>query len=138
MKIVQVSDYFVTKDLTEFYSTIESARYDHAFETILEAPDYVFPGWIYDSSRPSPGCFIKPAVPDGWAYDDESGTFYNLNPVVETRLPTKTELHYDHLNLNFSLAMLDSGLSRAIDLLGQMKGANQNGSNLRVLQLEGS
>lgn len=42
-------------------------------ESILfvEAPDYVFEGWGYMK-----GEFIKPQPPEGWLYDDATGTFY--------------------------------------------------------------
>lgn len=37
----------------------------------VEAPDYVFEGWGYID-----GEFIKPTPPEGWLYDDATGTFY--------------------------------------------------------------
>ena len=37
----------------------------------VEAPDYVFEGWGYLN-----GEFIKPKAPEGFIYDDETGTFY--------------------------------------------------------------
>lgn len=38
---------------------------------IVDAPDYVFEGWGY-----SRGEFLRPAPPEGWAYDPDTGTFY--------------------------------------------------------------
>ena len=37
----------------------------------VEAPDYVFEGWGYLN-----GGFIKPEAPEGFIYDDKTGTFY--------------------------------------------------------------
>lgn len=40
----------------------------------IEAPDHVREGWGYTD-----GNFIKPSPPFGWAYDDNTGTFYPLD-----------------------------------------------------------
>lgn len=40
-------------------------------DLFVEAPDYVFEGWGYQG-----GDFIKPEPPEGWLYDDATGTFY--------------------------------------------------------------
>lgn len=43
---------------------------------LIHAPDYVFEGWGYDTRREGDARFLRPLPPDGWAYDDKSGTFY--------------------------------------------------------------
>lgn len=119
MKIVRIENYFVIEDLTKLYSTIESARFDYPFKLIVEAPDYVFPGWIYDSKRVGDACFIKPAVPKGWAYDDETGTFYNLSPGspnVSLKL-----LHSDNIEAVAELGLLYSRSEMVETLLDEMK-----------------
>ena len=42
----------------------------------VEAPDYVFEGWGFDETKTGDERFIKPIPPDGWLYDDDTGTFY--------------------------------------------------------------
>lgn len=50
---------------------------------IVDAPDYVFPNWGYDEkNHASP--FIEPKAPEGWAYDDGTGTFWNPYATRET------------------------------------------------------
>lgn len=49
----------------------------------VEAPDYVHESWGYRGDKdeygnelPIEDRFIKPTPPEGWLYDDETGTFY--------------------------------------------------------------
>ena len=49
----------------------------------VEAPDYVHESWGYRGDKDDNGNelpledrFIKPTPPEGWLYDDETGTFY--------------------------------------------------------------
>lgn len=49
----------------------------------VEAPDYVHESWGYRGDKDEDGNelpiedrFIKPTPPEGWLYDDETGTFY--------------------------------------------------------------
>lgn len=48
----------------------------------VEAPDYVHESWGYQETDkdgnvlPYEERFIKPTAPEGWLYDDETGTFY--------------------------------------------------------------
>lgn len=43
---------------------------------VINAPDYVFEGWGYDVRREGDERFIKPRPPEGWAYDEATGTIY--------------------------------------------------------------
>lgn len=45
-------------------------------DIFVDAPDYVFEGWGYDAFAEGNARFIKPTVPEGWFYDDITGTFY--------------------------------------------------------------
>ena len=42
----------------------------------VEAPDHVFEGWGYDADAYGDDRFIKPEAPEGWLYDEDTGTFY--------------------------------------------------------------
>jgi hypothetical protein len=48
---------------------------------LVNAPDYVFEGWGYDSRKTGDERFIKPRPPEGWAYDPETGTVYRTEDV---------------------------------------------------------
>lgn len=73
MKVMQIKDNFCTCDLTSQFPSLAYLKSIHpGLESqFVEAPDYVFPGWGYMD-----GQFIKPEPPEGWLYDDETGTFY--------------------------------------------------------------
>lgn len=45
----------------------------------VEAPDYVFEGWGYDETAEGDAHFIKPQAPEGFIYDERTGTFYPEN-----------------------------------------------------------
>jgi hypothetical protein len=44
----------------------------------VEAPDYVGEQWGYDDTKEGDERFIHPEAPEGWAYDDDTNTFYCL------------------------------------------------------------
>lgn len=50
----------------------------------VEAPDYVFEGWGYDIFAEGDNRFIKPTPPEGWFYDDATGTFYQGDILTKT------------------------------------------------------
>lgn len=81
MKIMQILDGFVYYDLTSTCITLEKAKTMYAPDIkIVEAPDYVFEGWGFDETKEGDERFIKPIPPEGWYYDDETGTFQPINP----------------------------------------------------------
>lgn len=45
----------------------------------VEAPDYVNEQWGYDETQEGDARFIHPEPPEGWAYDEDTGTFYPLS-----------------------------------------------------------
>ena len=45
----------------------------------VEAPDYVNEQWGFDDTKEGDERFIHPEPPEGWAYDEETGTFYPLS-----------------------------------------------------------
>lgn len=86
MKIFQILDGLCYWDATNRVHTIDEAKFFYSPEILfVEAPDYVFEGWGYDEFAEGDERFIKPEAPEGWAYDDETGTFYipNFDPPVD-------------------------------------------------------
>ena len=80
MKIFQIVDNFVHYDMTHLYSSVEVARSKYPSTVqIVEAPDYVFEGWGFNPNEIGDNRFIKPTAPEGWEYDDATGTFYDPN-----------------------------------------------------------
>ncbi len=74
MKIMQILDGFCYYDATETARTHDLSGLEGI--TLVEAPDYVFPGWGFDETREGDARFIKPTQPEGWLYDEKTGTFY--------------------------------------------------------------
>lgn len=68
------------KDLSE---TVDRYPSDCLF---VEAPDYVNEQWGYDGTKEGDERFIKPVAPEGWIYDDETGTF-----IEEAMIPIMLE-----------------------------------------------
>lgn len=72
MKIVQIVGNFVHWDATRDFPTLASTEGKFAPDIkFVEAPDNVFEGWGYVD-----GEFIQPTPPEGWLYDEATGTFY--------------------------------------------------------------
>ena len=82
MKIFQIVGNIVHYDMTHLYSSIDVARskYPPTMQ-IVEGPDYVFEGWGFNPNENGNDRFTKPTPPEGWSYDDTTGTFYN--PVTQ-------------------------------------------------------
>lgn len=82
MKIFQILNNFCHWDATKQHPTLESAIGIYPPNIIfVEAPDYVFEGWGYDESKDGEGRFVKPTPPEGWGYDDNTGCFYQIEPM---------------------------------------------------------
>lgn len=89
MKIFQIVDNFVHYDMTHLYSSVAVARSKYPPTVqIVEAPDYVFEGWGFNPNENGDDRFIKPTAPDGWKYDEKTGTFYD--PDFETKRKIRT------------------------------------------------
>ena len=76
MKIFQILGGFVHWDATNSVKTIDNAKKMFAADIVfVEAPDYVSEGWGYDPAQDGDARFLKPVPPEGWLYDDATGTF---------------------------------------------------------------
>ena len=72
MKLFQILNGICHWDATSKHPTLASADGVYAPDIVfVEAPDSVFEGWGYLD-----GEFIQPTPPDGWLYDEITGTFY--------------------------------------------------------------
>lgn len=72
MKVFQIENEICYWEATRQFPTVESTiGYFPSNLLFVEAPDYVFEGWGYINGR-----FIKPTPPEGWLYDENTGTFY--------------------------------------------------------------
>lgn len=92
MKVFEVRSNFMFSHYAQ-YATVEEARQYYADNIIfVEAPDYVFEGWGYDPDETGDARFIKPTPPEGWLYDDETGTFYPEDELPPSEQPTYEEL----------------------------------------------
>lgn len=77
MKIVQIENGFVHWDATPVVPDLEWAASHYAPNIVfVEAPDYVFEGWAFDDEKEGDERFIRPEPPEGWLYNEETGTFY--------------------------------------------------------------
>lgn len=81
MKIFQILDGICYYDATPIHPTLADTlgKYPPTVQ-FVEAPDYVFENWGYDSTKSGNDRFIKPTPPEGWYYDDATGSFKPINP----------------------------------------------------------
>lgn len=91
MKIVQIENGFVHWDASSVVPNLFWAASHYAPNIyFVEAPEYVFEGWGFDDTREGDERFIRPEAPEGWYYDDSTGTFYDpnhksaLNNIIES------------------------------------------------------
>ena len=81
-------------------------------DLFVEAPDHVFEGWGYDGTQEGDARFIKPTPPEGWLYDDATGTFYPADgekPKPPTQSGDISELTAKVASLEEQLAALRKG-----------------------------
>lgn len=78
MKIMQILNGWCHWDATPQFSTLQDVEGRFAPDIqFVEAPDYVFEGWGYDETAEGDARFLKPTAPEGWLYDEKTGTFYH-------------------------------------------------------------
>ncbi len=80
MKVFQIVDNIVYNDASKQFPTVASTvgRFPPS-DIFVEAPDNVFEGWGFDPTKEGDERFIQPTPPDGWLYDEATGTFYPEN-----------------------------------------------------------
>ena len=92
MKIFQIYGGICYYDATAVHPTLADTigKYPPDVQ-FVEAPDYVFENWGYDESKSGDDRFIKPTPPEGWYYDDETGSFKPINPPEPQPKPDTAE-----------------------------------------------
>lgn len=87
MKIFQIVGNIVHYDMTHLYSSLEAAKSKYPATTqIVEAPDYVFEGWGFNPNEIGDNRFVRPEPPEGWEYDEATGTFYNPSLSIQNEI----------------------------------------------------
>lgn len=103
-KVFQVLNGFIYWDATPKHGTLEAARACYAPDIeFVETPDYVFEGWGYDETKTGDDRFIKPIPPEGWKYDEETGTFYPEDFDPTAPQPPTIEERVDDLEAAFGI-----------------------------------
>lgn len=93
MKIFQIFDGFLHWDASNTVKRIENAAEMFAPDMeFVEAPDYVFEGWGYDPTQEGDARFLKPVPPEGWLYDDKTGTIYRPDDLPDDETDIWDEL----------------------------------------------
>ena len=95
MKVFQVVRGFCHKDITLFAKKNDLSNIPALIWT--EAPDYVFEGWGYDATKEGDERFIKPTPPEGWLYDDGTGSFYEEGQIAPSKRPSDIEKRFTTL-----------------------------------------
>lgn len=87
MKIFQVEAGICHWDASSVLQDLQQANNKFPPSVLfVEAPDEVFEGWGYLN-----GEFIKPTPPEGWLYDDTTGTFYPEDSIAPSKIPTESQ-----------------------------------------------
>lgn len=92
MKVFQIFNEICYHYHPEYQTAEEASQYFVPEFLFVDAPDYVFEGWGYDPDAEGDERFIKPTPPEGWLYDDATGTFYPENELPPSEQPNMSEL----------------------------------------------
>lgn len=94
-KVFQIESNVCYWDATRQFPTVDSTVGCFPDSLIfVEAPDYVFEGWGYID-----GEFIKPSPPEGWIYDEKTGTFYKENMPIDVEDGAFQSMFIDTINM---------------------------------------
>lgn len=106
MKIFQIVNGICHWDASVKYNTLAETEGLYASDVLfVEAPDNVFEGWGYIN-----GTFIKPTAPDGWLYDDMTGTFYPKDTAPPAP-PADEDRDAMLVDLEYRLTLLELGVT---------------------------
>lgn len=115
MKVFQIIDGFCHWDATGTLGKAENAADLFPAELVfVDAPDFVAEGWGYDASADGDARFIRPTAPEGWLYDDATGTFY---PEGETKPSELAKTPAQLAQENMELRAKNSELEEAVTSL---------------------
>lgn len=85
MRLFQIFNGLCYWDASNVVSSLEEAAERFAPDIIIvEAPDCVREGWGYDPDQNGDARFIRPEPPEGWEYDETTGSYFDPNYTPET------------------------------------------------------
>lgn len=117
MKIFQIVSGFCHWDATNQLKNLAYAVANFpATDLFVEAPDFVFEGWGYDPLATGDARFIKPEAPEGWCYDDKTGTFYPTDGVAPSAVKTNEELMAENAKLQETATELELALAEVYEM----------------------
>ena len=110
MKIFQILGGSCWWDATSVVHSLDEAAEMFAQDMVfVEAPDYVHEQWGFDESAEGDARFIRPQTPEGYTYDEGTGTF---SP-IDTRTEAET--------LQDTIAQMRAMLAEAESKLAALK-----------------
>lgn len=114
-KVFQIENHFCYWDATRDIPDLEYAASHYAPDIhFVIAPDYVFEGWGFDETKEGDERFIKPTPPEGWLYDDETGTFYEEGGEPH-REPNIYEIQRESESLKKENTLLQAQLKASVE-----------------------
>lgn len=117
MKIFQIVSAMCWWDATAtVHSVVVAKEMFPPTDLFVEAPDYVFEGWGYDEHAEGDARFVRPEVPDGYEYDEGTGTF----APVELRTMAKAAEQTDEEKLADLISQMKQMLEEAESLLASL------------------
>lgn len=117
MKIVQIVGEFVHWDATIKARSLDVARKLFAPDMVfVEAPDFVFEGWGYNPLAEGDARFIRPTPPEGWNYDEKTGTFYPEEGIAPSAVKTNEELMQENAQLQETVTELELALAEVYEM----------------------
>lgn len=112
MKIFQIFKGFCHWDATYKHPTLKSTEGLYTSDIIfVEAPDYVFEGWGFNEDAEDEARFIQPTPPEGWVYDEKTGTFYPSDSIIQDEEAIKARQEARIIELETELAILKAKLN---------------------------
>lgn len=106
MKVFKIRNNIVHWDATSVFPTVAATvgRFPPS-DLFVEAPDNVFEGWGYDPTKEGDERFIQPTPPEGWLYDEATGTFYPEGEMPSVNETEPTELEQLRADVDFIAVM---------------------------------
>lgn len=73
MKVFQILNGLCHREYPEYKSAEEARRFFAPTIVFVDAPNWVWEGYGFDGSKSGDNRFIRPALSEGWTYDEETG-----------------------------------------------------------------
>lgn len=111
MKLFQIVGGFCHWDASDQIKSIDYAKsHFPPTDIFVEAPDCVFEGWGCEILPSGDVRFIRPEPPDGWLYDDASGTIYPADETPPAPAKSNAELTAENERLRATITDLELAL----------------------------